>query len=79
MNNEEIKKDMHVYLETAKQVMKAFLNGHRLANTDYDSQDCWLYLSEWGDICEEDGAGAKADRVPITMRNDQKWWIYDRT
>lgn len=31
----------------------------------------------FGFICEEDGAGAKSDRVPITMRNDEKWWIVD--
>lgn len=57
--------------------MQAFLDGHKLQNTNYHGVDYWLYLSDSGQLCEEDGAGAKADRVPICMRGEEKWWIYE--
>lgn len=62
-------------LETPKEVMQAFLDGHKLINSEYhDSTDeHYLYLSDAGLICEEDGAGAKAHRVPLLMRNGE-WW-----
>lgn len=64
-------------LQTPKQVMQAFLSGLRLQNTYYNDPDKenYLYLDESGFICEEDGAGAKRDRVPITMRSGEKWWV----
>lgn len=64
-------------LETPKQVMQAFLSGEKLQNDIYkdDCGDIYLYMDENGFICEEDGAGAKSDRCPITMRNDTKWRI----
>lgn len=66
------------YLDNPKEVMEAFLAGKNLQNDLYQGQDVYLYLEiVTGYICEEDGAGAKSDRVPITMRNDEKWWIYE--
>lgn len=64
------------YLETPREVMEAFLAGKNLQNDLYQGEDIYLYLdTDTGFICEEDGAGAKSDRVPITMRNSEKWWI----
>lgn len=62
-------------LETPKEVMEAFLRGEKLVHKDYGKTDPehWLYLSETGYICEEDGAGAKPHRVPITFREDPEW------
>ena len=72
-------------LLTPRQIMEAFLNGEKLAHEEYYNaynnditKECqhYLYLSDDGFICEEDGAGAKSDRVmQITMRNGKKWWI----
>ena len=61
-------------LKNPKEVMQAFLNGNKLQNSCYndDSGEFYLQLID-GQICEEDGAGAKADRVPILMRNCEKW------
>lgn len=73
-----------IELLNPKQVMEAFLAGEKLSNEKYfngwgnditKEPDHYLYLSDTGQICEEDGAGAKSDRVPITMRNGEKWWI----
>ncbi len=64
-------------LESPKQVMQAFLAGEKLNNSLYfgaDGNDIYLYMNEAGYLCEEDGAGAKQDRLPIAMRNDEKWW-----
>lgn len=67
-----------------KQVMEAFLSGHKLSNTKYfngwgndleKEVEHYLYMDESGYICEEDGATAKNDRIPISMRNDEQWWI----
>lgn len=66
------------YLDSPKEVMDAFLAGKKLQNDLYYGDGQWLYLdTDSGYICEEDGAGAKSDRVPITMRNGEKWWIYE--
>ena len=67
---------INVKLETSAQVMRAFLSGHKLINSSYYDKDgdFYLYLSDSGQICEEDGAGAKAFRVPICMRNFDDWW-----
>lgn len=70
---------MKLELKTPKDVMIAFLNGHKLVNSKYNpdcSQDHFLYLDENGWIAEEDGATAKTDRVPMAMRMDEQWWIY---
>lgn len=74
-----------IELLTSKQIMEAFLAGEKLAHEEYYNgysndltKDCehYLYLDESGFICEEDGAGAKSDRVAqITMRHNKKWWI----
>lgn len=59
---------MSVRLNTTREVMQALLDGHRLVHNAYgESEDgeMYLYLSESGYICEEDGAGAKAHRVPL--------------
>jgi hypothetical protein len=70
----EVKK----YLGTTKEIMLAFLEGKRLQNSEYCSDgDVWLYLDDSGFICEEDGAGTKGARVPILMRNNERWWIYE--
>lgn len=64
-------------LYNSAEVMKAFLDGKRLVNTVYGKSEpdsMWLYLEKTGYIAEEDGAGAKADRVPILMRNNEKWF-----
>lgn len=59
-----------------KQVMEAFLQGHKLVHKNYNGDDIWLYLSKDGWISEEDGATAKADRVPICWRlEDPEWEI----
>ena len=71
-----IKKE-RIYLHTSRDIMLALLEGEKLANSQYDVDGMYLYLEEDGYIAEEDGAGAKACRVPITMRNGTKWWIYD--
>jgi hypothetical protein len=65
------------FLETSKEVMQAFLAGECLQNTNYQGADNYLYLDESGHIVEEDGAGAKEGRLPIAMRNDEKWWILE--
>lgn len=66
------------YLESPREVMEAFLAGKKLQNDLYWGDGHWLYLDVYsGYICEEDGAGAKSGRVPITMRYDEKWWIYE--
>lgn len=53
--------------------MQAFLNGNKLQNSCYndESGEHYLQLVD-GQICEEDGAGAKSDRVPILMRNNEE-------
>jgi hypothetical protein len=66
-----------VKLTDHAQVMRAFLAGHRLVHKDYgyeDGDDNWLYLSEQGFICEEDGAGAKSHRVPLCWRSEDPCW-----
>jgi hypothetical protein len=66
------------YLESPKQIMEAFLSGKKLQNDEYQGIDYYLYLDmDTGFICEEDGAGAKAHRAPMCMRNDEKWWVYE--
>jgi hypothetical protein len=66
------------YLDSPKEIMLALLNGDRLQNSNYcHDSDVWIYLDDSGFICEEDGAGAKAQRVPILMRNGEKWWIHE--
>ena len=70
---------MREFLHTPKEVMQAFLDGHKLQNSNYCSGDeYYLYLSDTGQICEEDGAGAKEDRVPICIRFGESWWILER-
>jgi len=71
-----MRKSDNIKLETAAQVMRAFLKGHKLINSEYhdDTGEQYLYLSDTGMICEEDGAGAKANRVPICMRSEDTWW-----
>jgi hypothetical protein len=65
-------------LDSPKEVMEAFLAGHKLQNTNYKADDNWLYLEPLGGyIAEEDGAGAKSDRVPICMRGGEEWWILE--
>lgn len=65
-------------LETAREVMEAFLAGKKLVNKNYGLgdpiHDMYLYLSEFGWICEEDGAGAKANRVPMVGNYDENQW-----
>lgn len=64
-------------LSTAKEVMQAFLDGERLTNKHYrdSTGEMWLYLSEYGDICEEDGAGAKAHRCNhFDFRGEDPEW-----
>lgn len=76
MNPDKEDRAIKLELMTPKQVMEAFLAGHRLGNSAYDTEEMWLYLDDVsGYICEEDGAGAKANRLPIGMRNNEKWWI----
>jgi hypothetical protein len=72
-------------LTTPKEVMESFLNGDKLINSIYGGEfgpivapEVYLYLNEAGFICEEDGAGAKAFRVPITMRDEERWWGYEK-
>lgn len=63
-------------LETHKEVMEAFLRGEKLVHKEYGKTDTehFLYLSDAGYICEEDGAGAKPHRVPICWRIvDPEW------
>lgn len=71
-----MRKNDNVKLETPVQVMRAFLKGHKLINSEYhdNTGEQYLYLSESGQICEEDGAGAKPHRVPICMRETEIWW-----
>ena len=69
-----------IELLTPKQVMEAFLAGEKLNNSIYHGSEdnpIYLYLSDAGYICEEDGAVAKHDRLPIAMRNEEKWWTID--
>lgn len=67
-----------IYLNNCKEVMLAFLGGMKLQNSSYYGDDYFLYLSETGIICEEDGAGAKADRLPFAFRTDDvKWWVVE--
>lgn len=64
-------------LHTSREVMQAFLDGYKLINSEYGSNrdgEMFLYMAETGCIAEEDGAGAKAFRVPILMRTTQDWW-----
>ncbi len=66
-----------IELTTPKQVMQAFLAGEKLNNTAYfgaEGNEIYLYMNLAGYICEEDGAGAKQDRLPIAMRNGEIWW-----
>ena len=64
------------FLKNSKEVMEAFLSGHRLQNSCYKDEHGEYYLQLIdGQICEEDGAGAKSDRVPILMRNNEQWWV----
>ena len=84
-NKEELHKSFAIELFTPKQVMQAFLAGEKLAHNYYcngwqndlsKEAEHYLYLSDSGYICEEDGAQAKTDRVlQINMRNDERWWI----
>jgi hypothetical protein len=71
-----INKSKPLNLKNPKEVMEAFLNGNKLQNSCYndESGEHYLQLVD-GQICEEDGAGAKSDRVPILMRNNEEWWI----
>ena len=65
-------------LSTPKEVMEAFLRGEKLIHKTYGKDDPsqWLYLSDAGYVCEEDGAGAKTHRVPLTFREgDPEWEI----
>lgn len=68
-----------VQLENPKQVMQALLGGHKLIWSGYgddESGDTYLYLEESGFLCEEDGAGLKADRIDLTFRGkDPNWRI----
>jgi hypothetical protein len=57
--------------------MAAFLAGCTLTHTKY-SGEMWLYLSDAGFVCEEDGAGAKPHRVPLSFRDgDPGWFVRD--
>lgn len=68
-------------LDSAKEVMEAFLAGHKLIWKGYgndESGQYYLYLEEIGYIAEEDGAEAKPDRVDFTWRGkDPNWRILD--
>ena len=71
-----------IKLETPKQVMQALIDGHKIIHSGYGwnndtSKACgeYLFMSDHGDICEEDGAGAKQDRFPICMRGDEEWFL----
>jgi len=60
-------------LKTAKEVMEAFLLGKKLFLIGYgndETGEMYLYLKEGGYIVEEDGAGAKADRIDFTWREE---------
>ena len=64
-------------LYNAKEVFEAFLAGHKLIWRGYghDEQgEMYLYLADEGYIAEEDGAGAKADRIDITWRGEDPNW-----
>lgn len=61
-------------LHSAKEVFEAFLAGKRLQNKHYKGEEIWLYLSEAGFICEEDGAGAKGHRVDLLWRDGDPEW-----
>lgn len=66
-----------IKLKNPGEVMKALLAGHKLIWNGYghdESGDCYLYLSDTGYLCEEDGAGLKADRLDITFRNEDPNW-----
>ena len=68
-----------VRLNTPRDVMTAFLAGHKLINSEYQdgTGEQYLYLDEAGSLCEEDGAGAKPHRVPICMRGEAWWEILE--
>ncbi len=81
---EEIHKDIKIELLNPKQVMEAFLAGERLINSKYcngwdndlsKEPEHYLYLDDGGYIAEEDGATAKGDRIPISFRGNERWFI----
>jgi Fe-S oxidoreductase len=81
---EELHKDIGIELLTPKQVMEAFLSGNKLINSKYcngwgndlsKEPEHYLYLDESGYIAEEDGATAKNDRIPLSMRGEERWFI----
>lgn len=67
-------------LHDTREVMEAFLRGEKLIHKNYgkENQEHFLYLSDAGYICEEDGAGAKTHRVPLTgSLEDPEWETID--
>lgn len=80
---EELHKNIRIELLNPKQVMEAFLAGYKLINSKYcngwnndltKEPEHYLYLDEGGYIAEEDGATAKGDRIPISMRGGDRWF-----
>jgi hypothetical protein len=66
-----------IKLENPRQVMGALLGGLKLVWSGYgddESGDCYIYLSESGYLCEEDGAGLKANRIDLTFRGNNPNW-----
>lgn len=73
-----------IELKTAREVMEALLNGDKVAHTGYGiyesdgiylhDEELYIYISNFGDLCEEDGAGCKQHRFPICFRSGEKWF-----
>lgn len=64
-------------LDNAKEVMEAFLAGHKLIWRGYGDNevgDMYLYLEETGYIAEEDGAGVKSNRLDLCFRGEDPNW-----
>ena len=64
-------------LDNAKEVMEAFLAGHRLIWKGYGDDETgqmYLYLDESGCIAEEDGGGVKPHRLDFCWRGEDPEW-----
>lgn len=57
--------------------MEALLSGEKLIWRGYGDDELgesFMYLSEFGDLLEEDGAGLKGDRFDLTYRGAPPNW-----